>query len=67
MVFPEVSMTILDSANAERIPGVHVDRTVKRYLEDEWRTKHSSQQDLVFQGSKYLVVLFFSELYWVLL
>ena len=56
VVFPEVSMTILDSANAERIPRVHVERTVKRYLEDEWRAKHSSQQVIVFQGSSYLVV-----------
>lgn len=56
MVFPEVSMTILDSANAERIPRVHVERTVKRYLEEEWCAKYSSQQDLVFKGSRYPVV-----------
>lgn len=49
MVFPEVSMTILDSANAERIPLVHVGRTVKRYLEDEWRAKHSSRYLVVPQ------------------
>ena len=56
VVFPEVSMTILDSANAERIPRVHVERTVKRYLEEEWCAKYSSQQDLVFKGSRYPVV-----------
>ena len=56
MVFPKVSMAILDSANAERIPRVNVERTVKRYLEDEWCAKRSSQQDLIFQSSRYPVV-----------
>ena len=56
VVCPEVSMTILDSANAERIPRVHVERTVKQYLEEEWCAKYSSQQDVVFQGSRYPVV-----------
>ena len=47
---------VLDSANEERIPRVNVERTVKRYLEDEWCAKRSAQQDLIFQSTKYPVV-----------
>ena len=56
MVFPKVSVMVLDSANEERIPRVNVERTVKRYLEDEWCAKRSVQQDLIFQSTKYPVV-----------
>lgn len=56
MAFPRVSMTILDSANAERVPPLNVDRIVKRYVKDEWFAKRSSQQELLFEGSRYPVV-----------
>ena len=49
-------MPVVDSANEERVPRANVERTVKRYLEDEWCAKRSSQQELTFQDSRYAVV-----------
>lgn len=35
---------------------LNVERTVKRYVKDEWCAKCSSQQELLFEGSRYPVV-----------
>ena len=56
MAIPNISIMVLDSANEERVPRVNVERTIRRYLEDEWCAKRSSQQELAFQDSKYAVV-----------
>lgn len=53
MVIPNLSIMVLDSANEERVPRANVERTIKRYLEDEWCAKRSSQQELTFQDCRY--------------
>lgn len=35
---------------------LNVERTGKRYVKDEWCAKRSSQQELLFEGSRYPVV-----------
>ena len=56
MVIPNLSIMVLDSANEKRVPHANVERMVKRYLEDEWCAKCSSQQELTFRDSRYAVV-----------